>query len=206
MSSVPTTCNMANTTMQAGNDARDAAGHNRRRTSRTQPTQAGKLDDLPGWTDAMIRELSAPRLIGKFVRVHDAGDFFSDAYTLAWCRVMRACPQVTFYCYTKEVRRFKRLIEPDPPENFLWVYSYGGREDSFIDPDRDRVADVFPDEAAIASLLDVRVDARREGSQSDELAGVLGAAGCGAEWGTAAVAGWLGGPAVPRGHSGSAGG
>lgn len=107
------------------------------------------MDDLPGWTEAMIRELSAPRLVGKFVRVHDAGDFFSDAYTLAWCRVMQACPQVTFYCYTKEVRRFKRLIEPDPPENFLWVYSYGGREDSLIDPDRDRVADVFPDEDAI---------------------------------------------------------
>nr|WP_236809019.1 hypothetical protein [Amycolatopsis albispora] len=52
---------------------------------------------------------------------------------------------------TKEVRRFKRLIEPDPPPNFLWVYSYGGREDSFIDPDRDRVADVFPDETAIAA-------------------------------------------------------
>jgi hypothetical protein len=71
------------------------------------------------------------------------------AYTVAWCRVMRACPQVTFYAYTNEVRRFKRLLEPDPPENFLWVYSYGGREDSYIDPEHDRVADVFPDEDAI---------------------------------------------------------
>jgi hypothetical protein len=64
---------------------------------------------------------------------------------------MRARPAVTFYAYTKEVRRFKRLVEPDPPTNFLWVYSYGGREDADIDPERDRVADVFPDEDAIAA-------------------------------------------------------
>jgi hypothetical protein len=125
------------------------------------------MDDLPGWTDAMIRELSAPRFTGKFVRVHDAGDFFSDAYTLAWCRVMRSCPQVNFYAYTREVRRFKRLIEPDPPDNFLWVYSYGGREDALIDADRDRVADVFPDENSIT-------EAGWSSQEASDLLAVLG--------------------------------
>ncbi len=125
------------------------------------------MDDLPGWTEAMIRELSAPRFNGKFVRVHDAGDFFSDAYTLAWCQVMRSCPQVTFYAYTKEIRRFKRLIEPDPPGNFLWVYSYGGREDALIDADRDRVADVFPDENSIA-------EAGWSSQEASDLLAVLG--------------------------------
>lgn len=125
------------------------------------------MDDLPGWTEAMIRELSAPRLNGKFVRVHDAGDFFNDAYTLAWCHVMRSCPQVTFYAYTKEIRRFKRLIEPDPPDNFLWVYSYGGREDAVIDADLDRVADVFPDENSIA-------EAGWSSQEASDLLAVLG--------------------------------
>ncbi|OLZ45943.1 GP88 family protein [Amycolatopsis keratiniphila] len=119
--------------------------------ARHQANLAFVLDDLPGWETAMIRELSASRFTGKFIRVHDAGDFFDDPYTLAWCRVMRACPDVTFYAYTKEVLRFKRLIEPDPPSNFLWVYSYGGKEDAHIDPSRDRVADVFPDTAAITT-------------------------------------------------------
>jgi hypothetical protein len=64
---------------------------------------------------------------------------------------MRAHPEVTFYAYTKEVRRFRHLVEPNPPPNFLWVYSYGGRQDTEIDPDRDRVADVFPDETAITA-------------------------------------------------------
>jgi hypothetical protein len=30
---------------------------------------------------------------------------------------------------SKEVSRFRRLVEPDPPDNFKWVYSYGGKED-----------------------------------------------------------------------------
>ena len=107
------------------------------------------LDDLAGWEQAMISELDAARFAGRFVRIHDAGDFFSDDYTRAWTRVMRAHREVTFYAYTKEVRRFRRLIEPDPPPNFLWVYSYGGRHDRELDPARDRIADVFPDTDAI---------------------------------------------------------
>ncbi|KAA9159451.1 hypothetical protein FPZ12_020330 [Amycolatopsis acidicola] len=135
--------------------------------SRHQDNLAFVLDDLPGWEAAMIRELSAPRFTGKFIRVHDAGDFFSDSYTLAWCRIMRACPQVTFYAYTKEVRRFKRLVEPNSPENFLWVYSYGGREDAWISPERDRVADVFPDAEAIS-------EAGWSSQEASDLLAVLG--------------------------------
>jgi hypothetical protein len=52
---------------------------------------------------------------------------------------------------TKEIRRFRRLVEPNPPPNFRWVYSYGGVEDGELDPTVDRVADVFPDEAAITT-------------------------------------------------------
>ena len=62
---------MANTTMQAGNDARDAAGHNRGRTSRTLSTQAGKLDGLPGWETAMVAELGAAKFHGGWIRIHD---------------------------------------------------------------------------------------------------------------------------------------
>lgn len=52
---------------------------------------------------------------------------------------------------TKEVDRFRRLTEPNPPANFLWVYSYGGTQDAALNPATDRVADVFPDDAAIAA-------------------------------------------------------
>lgn len=85
------------------------------------------------------------------MRIHDAGDFHSDPYTAAWLRIIRATKDVTFYAYTKEVARFKRMVEPSPPQNFKWVYSYGGQQDSLIDERTDRVADIFPSYEAMAA-------------------------------------------------------
>lgn len=108
------------------------------------------LDDLEQWKADVLAELSASKFRGgKHLRVHDSGDYFSDEYLLAWLEIARSTPDVTFYSYTKEVSRFRRLVEPDPPPNFRWRFSYGGREDHLLDPDTDRVADVFPDEEAI---------------------------------------------------------
>ena len=60
----------------------------------------------------MTAELAAPRFMGTWIRIHDAGDFFSDDYLAAWLRVIRASARVNFYAYTKEVDRFRRLVEP----------------------------------------------------------------------------------------------
>ena len=49
------------------------------------------LDDLPQWEADMVEELGAAKFRGgKYVRYHDAGDFFSDDYTRAWLSVARA--------------------------------------------------------------------------------------------------------------------
>ncbi|MFD7446602.1 hypothetical protein [Streptomyces sp. NPDC059909] len=53
------------------------------------------------------------------------------------------------YACTREASRFRRLVESNPPANFEWVYSLGGKEDHLIDVDRDRHADVFPDDEAL---------------------------------------------------------
>lgn len=116
-----------------------------------QANLAFVLDDPDGWQQAMLTELALPRFTGGWVRIHDSGDFFSDDYTRRWLAIMRARPETMFYAYTKEILRFRRLVEPEPPANFLWVYSYGGAHDAELDPQRDRVADVFPDEAAITA-------------------------------------------------------
>ncbi len=133
------------------------------------------LGDLNTWTTAMLNELTRrkyrasgePRLpdlprdhlsehvarlldIGApAVRVHDSGDFLSDEYLLAWLTIATLTPDVLFYAYTKEVSRFRRVAAGAAPDNFLWVYSTGGREDHLLDRDVDRHADVFPDAAAI---------------------------------------------------------
>ncbi|MEU6355693.1 hypothetical protein ABZ896_41315 [Streptomyces sp. NPDC047072] len=109
------------------------------------------LDDPVGWEQTMIAELGARRFRGTWVRIHDSGDFVSDEYLIAWLRIIRARPETNFYAYSKEVTRFRALVEPDPPTNFLWVYSFGGTQDADLDVAVDRVADVFPDEGAIAA-------------------------------------------------------
>ncbi|GHH62411.1 GP88 family protein [Lentzea cavernae] len=114
-----------------------------------QANLAFVLDDLAGWESAMITELGAAKFRGAWIRIHDSGDFFSDSYLQAWLRICLALPGTNFYAYTKEVERFRRLVEPNPPPNFLWVFSYGGTQDTALDPAVDRVADVFPDERAV---------------------------------------------------------
>jgi hypothetical protein len=143
------------------------SGSQAQQTWRTAKSEAGKLDDLPGWEAAMLTELAAKKFTGAWIRVHDAGDFFSDDYLQAWLRICRARPDLHFYAYTKEVDRFRRLVELDPPPNFLWVYSYGGTQDGQLDPSVDRVADVFPDEHAI-------VDAGFSSQDASDLLAVLG--------------------------------
>lgn len=107
------------------------------------------LNDLEGWKAQMIAECSRKNMRGKYVRIHDAGDFYSEPYLEAWLDIAKAVPQVTFYCYTKEVMMFKKIVEPNCPENFKYLYSMGGKQDHLIDLEKDRHADVFPDDAAI---------------------------------------------------------
>lgn len=107
------------------------------------------LYHLEEWQQQMLSEVQHKKMIGKHVRIHDAGDFYSDEYLLAWLEIARQTPDVTFYCYTKEVSRFKRLVEPNCPANFRYLYSMGGKEDHLVDKEVDRHADVFPDDVAI---------------------------------------------------------
>ncbi|MEA5367221.1 hypothetical protein VA596_47375 [Amycolatopsis sp., V23-08] len=63
----------------------------------------------------------------------------------------------------------RNLVEPNPPRNFWWVYSYGSTQDSTLDPAVDRVADVFPDEQSITA-------AGWHSQEESELLAVLGPA------------------------------
>jgi len=108
------------------------------------------LEDPEGWQKQMLAEVQAPKMIGRYVRIHDAGDFFSSDYLNLWLDIARQTPKVTFYCYTKEVKLFKS-IEPTGliPSNFRYLFSMGGKEDHLIDLENDRHAEVFKDDAAI---------------------------------------------------------
>jgi Gene product 88 len=104
------------------------------------------LEDPDGWFEQMLGEVQKPKMIGKHIRIHDAGDFFSKDYLQLWIKIAELTPDVTFYCYTKEVTLFKQT---EFPSNFKYLFSMGGKEDHLIDLENDRHAEVFKDDAAI---------------------------------------------------------
>lgn len=83
---------------------------------------------------------------GQAVRIHDSGDFFSREYLNGWITLALRFPKILFYAYTKEVKLFESITLPD---NFLHVYSLGGKQDGLVEKDTMRHADVFPDVEAI---------------------------------------------------------
>ena len=104
------------------------------------------LEDPDGWFNQMLEEVQKPKMVGKHIRIHDAGDFFTEDYLHLWIKIAELTPEVTFYCYTKEVTLFKKQKFPD---NFKYLFSMGGKEDHLIDLENDRHAEVFKDDAAI---------------------------------------------------------
>lgn len=91
---------------------------------------------------AMTLEVRMKRL--NVVRIHDAGDFYNYAYAMKWVAIAEACPDVTFYAYTKMVNMFDHTI--DLPDNFIVIYSMGGKQDQSIDVNIDRHSQVFANE------------------------------------------------------------
>ena len=66
------------------------------------------------------------------IRVHVAGDFFSQAYFNAWMEVARNRTDIIFYAYTKSIRYWVNQLG-NIPNNFKLNASYGGKDDSLIE-------------------------------------------------------------------------
>lgn len=77
----------------------------------------------------------------KLIRIHVAGDFFSEDYLMAWINVAKNNPDKTFYCYTKRISLFQKH-EKSFPANFIYTFSYGGKEDNLIRK-KDKSVQVF---------------------------------------------------------------
>jgi hypothetical protein len=104
------------------------------------------LKDLIVFKKIINEELTKKKYIGKYIRIHDAGDFFNHDYMIAWATIALSNPQCIFYAYTKEVEMHKELKDIFTwPKNFIIIYSFGGKQDHMIDREVDRHSDVFTD-------------------------------------------------------------
>ena len=77
---------------------------------------------------ALIVKTPRKRKPYNVVRLHDAGDFYSQEYLNAWATVAAAYPDVTFYAYTKSVHLDMSSI----PNNLRITQSLGGKYDSLV--------------------------------------------------------------------------
>lgn len=115
------------------------------------------------WEERMIAELGLRRYVEAWVRIHDAGDFFSEEYALRWCRIAAARPATPFYAYSKEVALWRSgSVAEARPENLTIIYSAGGTQDYLIDREHDRWCDVYPSREALeaAGAADQEADDR----------------------------------------------
>ena len=78
----------------------------------------------------IVGDLSSMRKVNT-VRIHDAGDFYSQEYLDKWIVIAKALPYLRFYTYTKSLN----LDFSKVPANFQVTQSVGGRYDADIDPD-----------------------------------------------------------------------
>ena len=91
----------------------------------------------------MLRKLSCGEMVDMInqslptnagiVRIHVAGDFFSQQYMEAWYTVALLNPKILFYAYTKSLRFWLAINEFPILHNFVLTASYGGRDAHMID-------------------------------------------------------------------------
>jgi hypothetical protein len=84
---------------------------------------------LPEYSDMLVNDLAKVSRKYNTVRIHDSGDFHTQAYLDAWKRAASVFPNVTFYAYTKSLHLdlFSNL-----PSNFKLVQSLGGKYDDQV--------------------------------------------------------------------------
>ena len=85
-------------------------------------------NDIEAFTAYAVADLK--QIKNKIVRVHDSGDFFSQAYMDAWFYVARQFPEKKFYAYSKSLH----LDRSKCPKNFQIIQSVGGLMDDAINP------------------------------------------------------------------------
>jgi hypothetical protein len=97
------------------------------------------------------------------VRIHDSGDFHSQAYLDAWKDAARFFPNVTFYAYTKSLHLD---LHNNLPYNFKLVQSLGGKYDERVNLDHSH--------SRIFSDHDARIAAGYEDGNVDDMPAING--------------------------------
>ena len=93
-------------------------------------------------TDDFVNKMNQEIIKKKpdYVRVHDSGDYYSNAYLRKWLAVAIHNPQVRFYSYTNCVSMLKNA---NLPNNYDIIFSDSGKQKHLIDKKNDRHTKIF---------------------------------------------------------------
>lgn len=95
---------------------------------------------------AMINEIKNKK--AEYIRVHDAGDYYSKEYLNKWIEIMLALPDVKFYSYTNMVALMQQTTLP---ENFDVIFSNSGKQTNLINKRIHRHTEIFNTSTALKS-------------------------------------------------------
>lgn len=116
------------------------------------------LNDRDGYKNQLIAEINAEFYSARSkkkklqIRWNDSGDLLSPKYFDIVLEIVNATPNVEHYVYTKEVNLLKSY--ENLPNNLIVNYSFGGRQDAFIDKEKDKYSHI--------------VDTTKEGSKTNK--------------------------------------
>lgn len=99
------------------------------------------------FSDDMVALLKKRRTY-NVVRIHDAGDFYSQEYYNKWCDIARRMPDRIFYAYTKTLTLD---LYSNKPNNLRIIQSLGGLHDSLVDMSQPHSRIFSSDDARIAA-------------------------------------------------------
>tara|TARA_R110000868_G_scaffold144788_2_gene364208 strand:+ start:325 stop:936 length:612 start_codon:yes stop_codon:yes gene_type:complete len=93
-------------------------------------------------TDNFVFEMNAEILKKKpdYVRVHDSGDYYSQAYLNKWIEIAIHNPSVRFYSYTNMV---DMMLKTSLPDNYDIIFSDSGKQKHLIDDRKHRHTKIF---------------------------------------------------------------
>jgi hypothetical protein len=83
----------------------------------------------PGEVEALLQGILPKK--AKLIRIHSAGDFFSQDYFDGWVEFARNNEQIRFWAFTKSLPFWVTRLGSIPP-NLELQASYGGRHDDLI--------------------------------------------------------------------------
>ena len=106
------------------------------------------MNDYEGYKDQLQWEIIGYKRendrnkVKTVIRFNDSGDMISEKYIQMAMDTARSMPNILFYAYTKEVKTVKGMT--NVPDNFIWNFSFEGRQDNLINRYTDKHSDIIP--------------------------------------------------------------